>query len=125
MSAATERLAQAIADVIAEAVGAVTPIGVSAIPPADLTVAEVAARMHRDASTVRAWAKAGRFPGSYKLNKKDYRIPLAGLLTFESAQRVTPIGVSDNHGCQKPSLSAWRSARKAAPVRRRSRKGSR
>ena len=42
-----------------------------AAPQADYTVAELAGRFHRSASTVRCWCEHGRFQGAYKLNRRD------------------------------------------------------
>jgi hypothetical protein len=53
MSAATERLAAALADVIAEAVGAIAPKPEGTLPPADLNVSQLAQRFDRTASCVR------------------------------------------------------------------------
>ena len=114
MSAATERLAQAIADVIAEAVGAAAPATArDPLPPADFTVAQLAARFGRTPSCVRAWLDAGRFEGAYKLNNKDWRVPVAGVLAFEAAARTQPAPTQQ----AVPSLSAWRRA--TSPTRRR------
>jgi len=55
--------------------------------PADFTVAELAARFHRSASTVRDWCEHGRFEGAYKLNGRDWRIPQATVDTFLGEQR--------------------------------------
>src|SRR3989442_14371586 len=53
----------------------------------DLTGAELAARLARPRSTVRAWVKAGRFIGAYKLSPRDWRVPETGLSAFfESRQ---------------------------------------
>jgi excisionase family DNA binding protein len=77
---------------------------------ADLTVAELATRFHRSASTVRDWCEHGRFEGAYKLNGRDWRIPLAALDAFLAAQR----GEKDTS-----PLGAWRAVRGAALLRRR------
>lgn len=114
MSAAADRLAAALADVIAEAVAAATSVGTSSpVPPADFTVAQLAARFSRTASCIRGWLEAGKFSGAYKLNSKDWRIPLADVLAFEAAQRAQPVAQA------VVSLSAWRRARNAKPARRR------
>src|SRR2546425_6357318 len=72
---------------------------------ADLTVAELAARFHRSASTVRDWCEHGRFEGAYKLNGRDWRITQAAVDTFLGEQRskgpVAPLG-------------AWRAVRRSA-----------
>ena len=110
MSAATERLAAALADVIAEVLSGATPTPTSApLPVADLTVPQLAARIGRKAVTVRGWCEHGRFAGAYKLNGRDWRIPLSGVLAFETAQRnpVAPVTSTP-----PPSLKLWRQHRK-------------
>ncbi len=78
--------------------------------PADLTVAELAARFHRGASTVRAWCERGRFEGAYKLNGRDWRIPQAALDAF----------LADQRGERRVAhLGAWRAVRETTLARRR------
>lgn len=77
--------------------------------PADLTVAELAARFHRAASTVREWCEHGRFAGAYKLNGRDWRVPLAALDAFLAGQR------GDRAVAR---LGAWRAVRRADLARR-------
>jgi len=81
------------------------PADQAAAPQADLTVAELAARFHRSASTVRDWCEHGRFDGAYKLNGRDWRITQAAVDTFLGEQRrkgpVAPLG-------------AWRAVRRSA-----------
>lgn len=55
--------------------------------PALLTVADVAARLHRSPSTVRGWVEAGRFRDAFKLNGRDWRIPAAAVDAFIAGQR--------------------------------------
>jgi len=55
--------------------------------PADLTIAELAARFHRSPSTIRDWCEHGRLGGAYKLNGRDWRIPQAGVEAFLARQR--------------------------------------
>src|SRR5687767_4309015 len=62
-----------------------SPAGAVAI--ADLTVQDVAARFRRDASTVRLWIKQGRFPGAYRFQGREWRIPPVALAAFEDAER--------------------------------------
>jgi len=74
-------------------------------PQADFTVAELAARFHRSASTVRDWCEHGRFEGAYKLNGRDWRIPQATVDTFLGEQRSKgPVA----------ALGAWRAVRRSA-----------
>jgi len=71
--------------------------------PADFTVAELATRFHRSASTVRDWCERGRFEGAYKLNGRDWRIPVTALDAFLAEQRgETPAA----------HLGAWRAVRR-------------
>ncbi len=77
---------------------------------ADFTVAELASRFHRSASTVRDWCEHGRFEGAYKLNGRDWRIPQAAVDTFLAEQR------GEKH---VSSLGAWRGVRGGALLRRR------
>lgn len=78
----------------------------SATPLADLTVAELAAWFHRSPSTIRGWLGAGRFPGSYKLNRRDWRVPKTALASFLEVARNggRPSGAAD--------LGAWRRHRR-------------
>ena len=79
-------------------------------PQGDLTVAELGARLHRAASTVRQWCERGRFEGAYKLNGRDWRVPLValdGFLTKQRGQRCVA------------QLGAWRAVRRVELLRRR------
>lgn len=73
----------------------------------DLTVGEVSERFHRSVSTVREWCERGRFEGAYKLNGRDWRIPVQALNKFLAGQRAES-SVSE--------LRAWRSVRKRKSV---------
>ena len=79
-----------------------------AAAPADFTVAELATRFHRSASTVRDWCERGRFQGAYKLNGRDWRIPHAGVDAFLSDQRGE---------ARVARLGAWRAVRRAELMR--------
>lgn len=79
------------------------------LTPADLTIAELAARFHRSASTIRGWCEHGTFEGAYKLNGRDWRIPQAGVDAFLRKQRVEP---------PVAQLGAWRAVRGVKPLRR-------
>jgi hypothetical protein len=79
-------------------------------PQVDLTVAELAARFHRAASTVRQWCERGRFEGAYKLNGRDWRVPLVALDGFLAKQR------GERRVAQ---LGAWRAVRRVELLRRR------
>ena len=85
---------------------------------ADLTVRQVADRLHRAPSTVRGWLERGRFEGAYKLEARDWRIPLAGLEAFLNGQGRRPVSVAPpprtvaprrQHG-EAVDLGAWRKA---------------
>jgi excisionase family DNA binding protein len=73
----------------------------------DLIVGDVAALVGRKPSTVRLWCEEGRFPGAYKLNGREWRIPAAALEAWVARARS---------GQGKPEqpidLGSWR--RKAA-----------
>jgi len=73
----------------------------------DLSVAEVAEKLGRSASTVRDWLGQRRFPGAYRLpgapGHAAWRVPGASLERFRVAQR----GGGQN-------LGAWRKHRKAS-----------
>jgi hypothetical protein len=83
----------------------------------DLTVAEVAARLARPCSTVRAWVAAGRFAGSYKLSERDWRVPVASLVAFLDGRQPAAPTASDGPHVRRRThraaggdvdLSAWR-----------------
>jgi hypothetical protein len=71
--------------------------------PADATVEAIGAHYGRRPSTIRGWCEAGRFPGAYKLQGREWRIPRAAVESFEAAER--PAGTKAR-GVQ--SLSDWR-----------------
>ena len=71
-----------------------------AAPAVDLNVADLALLFKNKPSTVRAWIERGDFPGSYKLNGKEWRVPAPAVEAFQKAQqRVGETG---------DGLSAWR-----------------
>ncbi len=75
---------------------------------ADFTVAELATRFHRSASTVRDWCEHGRFEGAYKLNGRDWRIPPAAVDAF----------LAEQHGEQAVAPPRpWRVVRRAGLAR--------
>jgi hypothetical protein len=77
----------------------------------DLRVADLAARFHRSASTIRDWCEHARFEGAYKLNGRDWRIPQAAVEVFVAGQREQ---MSGGH------LGAWRAVRSGRISNRRS-----
>ena len=81
-----------------------------AAAPAEFTVAELATRFHRSASTVRGWCERDRFDGAYKLNGRDWRIPKTAVDAFLAEQRgESPV----------TQLGAWRAVRRPELTRRR------
>jgi excisionase family DNA binding protein len=77
------------------------PTAPAEAPTDDLTVADLAARFQRSASTVRGWIEAGRFPGAYKLRGRDWRVSPAAVDAFREHERRRPSrGTHD--------LGAWR-----------------
>lgn len=77
---------------------------------AEFTAAELAARFHRSASTIRGWCEHGCFEGAYKLNGRDWRIPQTDVDEFLSKQRGKP-AVTEFGG--------WRAVRRVELLRRR------
>ena len=75
----------------------------------DLRVADLAARFHRSASTIRDWCEHARFEGAYKLNGRDWRIPHAAVEAFVASQRGET---------SRGPLGAWRAVRTGVPPRR-------
>jgi len=73
-------------------------------PAVDLNVADLALLFKKRPSTVRAWIERGDFPGSYKLNRKEWRVPAAAVDAFQKAQQI----LSD----PGDNLSAWRDVRR-------------
>jgi excisionase family DNA binding protein len=53
----------------------------------DMTAEEVGQHLGRAPSTVRNLCAAGEFPGAYKLNGKDWRIPREALRQYVVRQR--------------------------------------
>jgi len=69
-------------------------------PAMDLNVVDLAMLFKKRPSTVRAWIERGDFPGAYKLNGKEWRVPAGAVEAFQKAQqRVADAG---------DGLSAWR-----------------
>jgi len=78
---------------------------------ADLTVAELAGRFGRAPATVRGWLEQGRFPGSYRLLGREWRVPSAALAAFEAAERErrpNGAGVPPRRRYRLADLGAWR-----------------
>ena len=70
-------------------------------PAVDLNVADLAFLFKKKPSTVRAWIERGDFPGAYKLNGKEWRVPAAAVEAFQRAQQREAADPGDD-------LSAWR-----------------
>lgn len=78
------RVAAALRELAAAIEDAAAPAAAGAV----LTVALVAEQLHRSASTVRGWCEAGRFAGAFKLEGRDWRIPVAAIDAFLADQRA-------------------------------------
>ena len=71
-------------------------------PVVDLNVPDLAFLFKKKPSTVRAWIERGDFPGAYKLNGKEWRVPAAAVEAFQKAQQA-----AGDDG----DLAAWRRSR--------------
>jgi Helix-turn-helix domain len=80
--------------------------------PADLTVAELAARFGRKPSTVRGWLDRGLVAGAYRFQGREWRVPTASLAAFEEMQRLGsaagPMSPSRRARGRSVDLGAWR-----------------
>lgn len=83
-------------------------------PAVDHTAADVAEMLDRTPAAVRAWCAAGKIPGAYRLNGREWRIPAAALRAYLDAQ-------ADCGGDQRPKpaargdLNDWRRHMPGAP----------
>lgn len=69
-------------------------------PAVDLNVADLALLFKKKPSTVRAWIERGDFPGAYKLQQKEWRVPRSAVDAFQATQA---------RGTDTPQgLGAWR-----------------
>ena len=68
--------------------------------PVDLSIRDLAQLFGKQSSTVRAWVERGDFPGAYKLNGKEWRVPLGAVEGFQNLQRQRSRPIS--------KVSAWR-----------------
>jgi excisionase family DNA binding protein len=85
---------------------------------ADLTVEELAAELRRGPSTVRGWLGAGEFPGAYRMNGREWRIPRGDVAAYLDRQRPVPVVESASPVRSKKSvdLGSWRQhVRKSQP----------
>lgn len=80
-------------------------------PAADLTCRQVADALGRDGSTIRSWVARGEFPGAYRLNGREWRIPPESLRSWQDAQRARPtVSLPNRAGARRGQrLSSWRS----------------
>jgi len=83
----------------------------------DLSVGELAIRLKRPRSTIRAWVAAGRFKGAYKLSPRDWRVPAAAVTAFIEARESAAPSPSNAPPVRRrrfravereADLSAWR-----------------
>jgi len=86
------------------------PEDTQGVPPAvtpalpcrvDLTIRDLAKLFGKQPSTVRAWVERGDFPGAYKLQGKEWRVPASAVEAFQNAQRRRTAK-------SEARLSAWR-----------------
>lgn len=85
------------------------PLGTA--PTVDRTVHDLAILFGKRPSTVRTWIERGDFPGSYKLNGKEWRVPAAAIDAFQQAQRTRS---APPHAGAKTGLAAWRHSRRGS-----------
>lgn len=83
----------------------------ASMPHPGFTVAQVAAHIGREESTIRGWVGAGRFPGAFKLGR-EWRIPREDL-----ADALNSCGDNEAGRAREPEitgrgdLAAWRKER--------------
>ena len=65
---------------------ALAPASSAALPSADYTVRQIAARFDRRPSTVRAWLESGRLRG-YRFGNREWRATADALREFEEGER--------------------------------------
>jgi hypothetical protein len=53
----------------------------------DLRVEELARRFGRSRSTIRTWCELNRFPGAYRFQNREWRVPAGALAIFEATER--------------------------------------
>jgi excisionase family DNA binding protein len=87
---------------------ATSPAGDVAV---DLTLLQVAERIGRSVSTVRAWCADGRLPNSYRLRGREWRIPTSDIVALqraESARRTSSRRQSNPTRGEALTLDSWR-----------------
>ena len=75
---------------------------------ADLTVGDVGQQFGRTPACVRAWCRAGRVPGAYRLNGREWRIPRGGLRAFLAGERNGQGSKGPRREGVAVDLGAWR-----------------
>lgn len=55
----------------------------------DLSVEQLAAQFDRAASTVRGWIERGDFPGAYRRNGREWRVPVEAVRRYQEQQRAS------------------------------------
>lgn len=84
-------------------------------PIADITVEQLAGELNRSPSTVRGWLSSGAFPGAYRLQGREWRIPRTEVEAFLNRQRPQkPVAVRQAPRRQRTpaDLGAWRKTRR-------------
>ena len=77
----------------------------------DLTTADVGTMFNRSESTVRQWCADGLLPGSYRLNGREWRVPLSAVQAMQAAQAQSAKESSTPRppSCTRPAdLGQWR-----------------
>lgn len=79
---------------------------------ADLTISEIADRLDRSVSTVRAWCANGLLEGAYRLRGREWRVPSAALRGFLDRQGQSKTGRVPRRtaGDIGVDLTSWRRA---------------
>jgi hypothetical protein len=90
-------------------VGAGQEASTTSRPVADMTVAQLAIVFGRRPSAVRAWLERGDFPGAYKFNDREWRVPPAAVEAFQERQRRG--GASHAVAQTAGRLTDWRRVR--------------
>ena len=79
-------------------------------PKVDLGVRDLSRLFAKRPSTVRAWLERGDFPGAYKLQGKEWRVPASGIDAFQDRQRIG-VHAAPRDGA-KGRLSDWRKVKR-------------
>lgn len=88
----------------------IAPVSTDAAPAGsvDYTVAQVAQRFNRGASTIRTWCETDALPGAYRLNGREWRIPPAAIEAMQDRQREQHIAPRARTTARVADLGAWR-----------------